>query len=1417
MFDGALDRFGAFLRKIRLSAPSIPFISNRTGKWLLPEQARSPEYWVEHLRNTVLFADGIGTLLEQPGRVFLEVGPGRVLSSLARQHTAIAQGQAFIGSLPHPDDDTPDDETFLAAYGRLWAAGVNVDLANVRKADGRRISLPTYAFQHQRYWIDQKVQAAPQESVPYPKRIAETERWFFAPTWRPHYPDVESDLSSRTWLVFVDQTGVGAGICARLREAGDDVIAVHAGDTFAKLSDNEYRLAPEHGTEGYESLIREVLASGKTPERILHFWLLSDGETFRPGSSFLHRNQELGFYSLLFLAQALSSAELPVKLHISVITRGMQKVSIARLSHPDQATVLGPVKVIPRELPGVTCVSIDLEPVERAADKLGSALLRRLVDARPGLSHVVGSPGVQRVSGDKAELELLLSELRMPPSNGEIALSNDTRWVRRYEPITAPRAEQPRLRKQGVYLVTGGMGGIGLTIAKSLAEREHAKLVLVDRTPLPPQSEWDEWLERRPADTESTRIRTVRQLEALGAEVLVASGDVADLDRMTEILRETKQRFGALHGVIHAAGVLDDAPLGAKSQASVEAVFGPKVYGTLVLDRVLKAEPLDFFVVFSSTSTAIAAAGQVDYVGANAFLDAFAEKSRSEGRNVLSLAWGVWAEVGLAASAAEKLGGDYATHGKGSACTYPLFTGKWLSQGSALLRGSLETSALWILDEHRTENRQAVLPGTGYLELARAALREVGHEGPFAIEDLYFLRPLDVPDEGGLEFRVKLKASGDGFNFELQSKRRLSDGKEGYVLHAQAFLRRFLPVAPPPLDLAQLDAQCQVRRVAVLAEGHRVKQEKHLLFGPRWRTLRRFAFGEGEAVAELTLREQFQPDLTVFGLHPALLDIATGFAIELEPSYGAGDRLWVPVSYDKVSVYGDLTPTLHSYVQLRTRSGGAGTGGFARFDITLTDETGRVLVDIDGFAMQAIAGSSFEIVEPRAQELEQEGPRRELSVPERAFLHNLNEGITPKEGVEAFRRLVDTQPGARVMVSSMDIRQLVKQADLIVPMKEEAGSATFERPALSSDYVAPRSDVEKTLAAMWENLLGVSQVGIRDNFFELGGHSLMAVRLFARMKKTFGVDYPISVLIERPTIEGCAALIAPSASEESSVSVETPRDQKQTRYKHLVPMNPPSGDKRGRLPFFLVAGMFGNVLNLRHLAELVGDDRPFYGVQARGLLGQREPARDLRGDGARLPGRDPRGAAARPVPAGRLLGRRHHGLRDGASAAGRGRRGATRGHARHPHPSGRAAHVPRTNDDPPAELRQERRAVRGGLGAEQGRLQAAPRRARGQAARPASRARQRGLPLADHRGCLLRRRRALPAGGAAAAPRPVPPAAEARLPVRAGPCHQRRPATHLLRQRLGALRQARRRVRDPRRPRQHGARAQRTYPGRPAS
>ena len=189
-------------------------------------------------------------------------------------------------------------------------------------------------------------------------------------------------------------------------------------------------------------------------------------------------------------------------------------------------------------------------------------------------------------------------------------------------------------------------------------------------------------------------------------------------------------------------------------------------------------------------------------------------------------------------------------------------------------------------------------------------------------------------------------------------------------------------------------------------------------------------------------------------------------------------------------------------------------------------------------------------------------------------------------------------------MSSIDLPSLIEREGEVQDDPDEAG-IKFERPDLQSEYEAPRDAIEETLAEYWEDLLGVSDIGIRDDFFDLGGHSLIAVRLFAKIKKKWGIEYPLSVLFEAPTIGAGADLLRDELGVTLGGEVaDGPRVEKPS-FKYLVPMN--KAEQSEKPPFFLVAGMFGNVLNLRHLAAHLGDDQPVYALQARGLHGDDKP------------------------------------------------------------------------------------------------------------------------------------------------------------------------------------------------------------------
>ncbi|WP_425097877.1 type I polyketide synthase [Tropicibacter sp. S64] len=1181
MLEPILDDFRAYLHSIDLYAPQIPLTSNRTGEMMTPEQATSPDYWVEHLRGTVFFARCVGTLAK-PNRVFLEVGPGKALSSLARQHDAVDANQV-LSSLRHPDDRIADDKHLFEVLGRLWALGVEVDWEQVWGGARRnRVVLPTYAFQRAPYFIEPgKVAAtAPQ----YLMRSDDLSQWGWKPVWRPRAADVEIDLADlkdaapQTWLVFADEAGLAAGAVRRLREAGQQVVEVRTGDTFQKLSEALYILSPERGREGYDLLLQDLAQNGVIPTRIAHLWMVTADETHRPGSSFFHRVQEQGFYSLMFLAQALAE-EGTAKPHITVFTNGAATLRDEALPYPGKTTIAGPARVIPRELPGVTVSTLDLQ-----------------MPVLPDVSFWSRGKAEAAHRGAMAALtERVLEELLSEPAGVIAALRGDRRFECVMKPValnTVPDAES------GVYFITGGFGGIGLTLAMDFA-RKGAKLVLVARKGLPARSDWDSYLARHaPSDTLARRIRAVQALEEAGAEVMVAAADVCNATQMGRVKAQAEARFGKITGVIHGAGVIKDAPLLTKTPGTVEDVFTPKIHGTEVLGQVFPDGSVEWIALFSSSSTVTAPAGQVDYVAANEFLNAFARARAGGATKVVAINWGIWNEVGMAAEAVAERTGDLPQAPVESVDMPLLDEASFDAQGNRVFLTRLSARD-WIIDEHRTKAGDALLPGTGYLTLAAHALKAHHESGAFELRDLNFLRPLRIADGGARDVKVRLTRTDRGYGFAVLADAALN-GRQGFALTAEAAIS-LLPMArPEPVDLKAVRGRCGA--VVAAQGGGKLPAAQALLlkFGPRWQVLDSRSLGDGEGIATLSLPKVAREDGCL--LHPALMDIATGWAMELIDGWQP-THLWAPVRYGRVRVHAPLPDRIVSWV--RNAAENKASGETASFDVTLCDESGAVLVEITGFTIRKLASLDVLKSAPSltANELEvEEGAAQPLSPAEERLAHNLSQGILPQEGVKAFHAALALGL-PQVVVSSMDLDALTRQT--ASSMAESGESQSFERPQLDSDYVKPEGVIEETLAGFWENLLGVKDVGAEDSFFDLGGHSLIAVRLFAMVKKAFRVDFPISVLFEAPTIRTCAALIAEQTGHVEATPGTEQETKPQKRFKHLVAMH--DGDGGPRQPFFLVAGMFGNVLNLRHLAHLLGADRPFYGLQAKGLLGGEAP------------------------------------------------------------------------------------------------------------------------------------------------------------------------------------------------------------------
>ncbi len=597
------------LEGVSLHPPEIPVISNVTGKELTPEQATDPQYWARHLRQTVRFSEGVEELLRDETALFLEVGPGKTASTLVKQQ---GNGRIAISSLPHPKDPISAEKCLLSTLSRLWLAGVEVDWSGFYGDEKRdRVPLPTYPFERQRYWVDApQPTAKPQKST----KERQPQEWLYAPQWQsaPWEKISENEAKLARVLVFSDRCGLGENLVQQLHTQGKTAVVVEVGDRFTRNGEQGYAIAP-NSTADYEALFADLRDRDLLPTSLVHLWTIDSKGYPQKGWEEIEQSQDIGFFSLLEIARAAGKQKWHQPLHINVITNNMQPVTPDGIVYPERATVLGAVKVIPLEYPKLTCRSIDFH---------SSAL-----------------------EDSQAASARLLEELTA--SDPICAYREDERWLPTFSRVSLEATSQPpRIKEGGAYLITGGLGGIGLVLARYLAKTAQAKLLLTGRSALPPRQEWETW---QGDEAIAEKIRAIQELESLGAQVMIARADVCDRSAMEKAIGEFRAQYGTLHGIIHAAGVPGGGIIQRKSRETAQTVLAPKVWGTLVLDAIVKDIPLDFFVLCSSLASIKGGFGQVDYTAANAFLDAFARYKTTAGIFTTAINWDAWQEVGMAA------------------------------------------------------------------------------------------------------------------------------------------------------------------------------------------------------------------------------------------------------------------------------------------------------------------------------------------------------------------------------------------------------------------------------------------------------------------------------------------------------------------------------------------------------------------------------------------------------------------------------------------------------------------------------------------------------------------------------------------------------------------------------------------------
>jgi phthiocerol/phenolphthiocerol synthesis type-I polyketide synthase E len=618
MMEPALERFVAAFRGVSLRPPSIPYISNVTGTWITPEQATSPAYYAEHLRQPVQFEAGMRSLAAVAEMFFLEIGPGDALTFFARANLTRDGARHVTSSLPHPRRPQPDSQVMLEAAGRLWVAGARLKWSGLQAGStARRVPLPTYPFERKRHWVE-PASSATQPTADGVPNDAKTGERLYLPTWTRDDSLLGATLCLRgAWLVLGHPGPLADAVVSRLRAAGAGPIVVEAGGDFEAQGPARFRVRLG-AADDIAALARNVGGPGAIAGAVFLWGMTeSDGALAISAASC--------YEALVALAEGLQTSERDPPVRIIIASAGAQSVLDEPVRRPDAAVSFGPVLVLPTEVQGLRMRSVDLDLSDATIDS-------------------------------EAASRMLVEEAASVDKEAFAARRGGRRWVRRFERLE-PRATDPSalpLKRGGVYLITGGLGGIGLKLAGWLAGAVAARLLLTARRRLPPREDWEALLSQPGASDWSVPvIRAISEIEAAGGEVITAAADVSDRAAMRKAIDAACLSWGPLDGVIHSAGVPGSGRLAfLKERTELYHVLSPKLDGLDVLIRLLGDAPLDFVALMSSINSVVGSPGACDYASANAALDSFVESGLKPAawRRIFAINWDAWRDIGMAAN-----------------------------------------------------------------------------------------------------------------------------------------------------------------------------------------------------------------------------------------------------------------------------------------------------------------------------------------------------------------------------------------------------------------------------------------------------------------------------------------------------------------------------------------------------------------------------------------------------------------------------------------------------------------------------------------------------------------------------------------------------------------------------------------------
>lgn len=434
---------------------------------------------------------------------------------------------------------------------------------------------------------------------------------YYKINWIPSPLEPKQNISlNGSVLLFQDEQGLHKQLIERLGYEDQTVIRVGFGEVYEKMNDHHYIIS---GTENdYLNLVTDIknqknMAIGQ----IIH--MSSFGGTDQTYED-VERVQTKGLYSLFHLVRSLSSNKIKNDIDFIIISDCSTEVTGNEGTlNPHSASLFGFGSVVTQEFKNLRCRAIDIE--------------------------------------QDTSVDMIADEIVSLDKDYHVALRENQRYVAELSElqIQKPTHEGMRIADNGVYIITGGTGGIGLVLGNYLASKTKVRLALINRTPLPEAEKWDSLIAEEPDGRLAQKLKAIRNIQRAGSEVSCYSADIHDFSKMSAVVEDIKTKYDSIQGVFHCAGVAGDGFIFRKQKDVFDEVVKPKVNGTWLMDYLTKDEHLDFFVLFSSINAVFGGPGQGDYVAANAYMDSFACARNKRGKNTIAINWPAWGEVGIAA------------------------------------------------------------------------------------------------------------------------------------------------------------------------------------------------------------------------------------------------------------------------------------------------------------------------------------------------------------------------------------------------------------------------------------------------------------------------------------------------------------------------------------------------------------------------------------------------------------------------------------------------------------------------------------------------------------------------------------------------------------------------------------------------